>query len=183
MFSKAVNIENVHPLQGGQALARQRQRLGQRRVVSGGRRLRSRLRHRRFRGAVGQYGGWCRGGAGRPQLREGFLLERAVEIVIPMGAVEAARKVLGTTDLAAIGELARQSLVTIRHTLETDQPRTTATRLDSPPLVGTLEGAALESSLLPRQQLKLGAPLVACSGRFSEAPRMPPARRSLGVAW
>jgi len=102
---------------------------------------------------------------GRPQLREGFLLERAILIVHPAGAVEAARKVLGTADLSAIGELARQSLETIRLTLETDQPRTMATRLDSPPAPSENRSEGeVESSLLPRQQLKLGAALCSAAG-------------------
>jgi hypothetical protein len=94
---------------------------------------------------------------GRSQLREGFLLERAVQIVIPWGASESARKVLGANgEIETIATLARRSLQAIHDAMEQDQPRAMATRIDSHVKASPLGELETESRLLPRQQLRFG---------------------------
>ena len=102
---------------------------------------------------------------GRPSLHEGFLLERAVLIVLPMGTMQAARKVLlGESNLDAIADLACQSLQAIRTALETDRPRTMATRIDSPLEHPAVQSAIDDPDILPRQQLRYDSTLLAAAG-------------------
>ena len=102
---------------------------------------------------------------GRPQLLEGFLLERASQIVLPIGSADAARKVLGAAgSLDAVADLAGQSVETIRIALETDQPRSMATRIDTPLGPPDESERAAASALLPRQQLKYSMPIQTAGG-------------------
>jgi hypothetical protein len=104
---------------------------------------------------------------GRAQIREGFLLERAVHVVLLIGTLEAAAKVAGAQgSLEPIAELACRSCETIRLALETDHPRTLATRIDFVQGVNEAGEDNAEFRLLPRQQLKLASGLqrVAAGG-------------------
>jgi hypothetical protein len=102
---------------------------------------------------------------GRAQLLEGFLLERASQIVLPVGSADAARKVLGVEgSLDAVGELAGQSVEAVRIALETDQPRSMSTRIDSPLEAPAESERATAPALLPRQQLKFAMPVYAAGG-------------------
>ena len=110
---------------------------------------------------------------GRSPLHEGFLLERAVEIVLPIGVMEAAQKILGdANDVESIAELARRIMETIRVALDSDQLRTMATCIDTPlnhPEIQTdiksfAANDPISKSLLPRQQLRYGSALLAAAG-------------------
>jgi len=95
---------------------------------------------------------------GRGPLHEGFLLERATQVVFPMGLIEASCKIMPMEkDLDALAALARRCLATIKTTLETDRPRTLATRIDSPLRPDPQNELRAQFGLLARQQLKFGA--------------------------
>ncbi|MCE9533928.1 MAG: hypothetical protein K8T89_22810, partial [Planctomycetes bacterium] len=66
---------------------------------------------------------------GRPELFEGFLLERAVEIVLPIGGIAAVRRSMNQpSDWEAIIQHSAQTLKSIQHVLEIDQLRPMTTR-------------------------------------------------------
>ena len=70
---------------------------------------------------------------GDPRLREGFLLERAVEIVVPVDLFGAAQCVLGNqAESDAVAELARESLNSIRSAIVADNVRITECAIDFP---------------------------------------------------
>jgi hypothetical protein len=70
---------------------------------------------------------------GDSRLREGFLLDRAVEVVVPIHLMRAARIVAGeAAEAEEVADLIRESLETMPLALETDRPRTTAAAIDWP---------------------------------------------------
>jgi len=101
---------------------------------------------------------------GRPELLEGFLLERSVAVIEPVGVIAAAKCVLGIVDDwdAIIHEAAR-SLATIRHVLENDPTRPAPTRIDFG-LQREVEELD-EPTLLPRQRIRYASDLAAAAGR------------------
>lgn len=110
--------------------------------------------------------------AGRGPLHEGFLLERAVQVVVPMGLLEAVEKI-SSRDHDAVADLACRSLATIREALETDRPRTMAVTIDSPVALQNLrreyENLSINldyasANLPPRQQLRYGSDFHAAAG-------------------
>lgn len=102
---------------------------------------------------------------GDSRLREGFLLERAVEIVAPFDLFGAAQSVLGNqAESDAVAELARESLNSIRSAIVTDNVRITECAIDFP--LGDA-GVSLASDLHVRKQVALVAGLQkAANGGF-----------------
>lgn len=90
---------------------------------------------------------------GAPYFREGFLLDRAIQIVVPRDVVEAARRAAGEAQQSDVSDLVRKSLETIRTALETDQNRPTDCAIDFPLEAGIdLQANDLGPSV--RRQLK-----------------------------
>ena len=100
---------------------------------------------------------------GVARLREGFLLDRAAEVIVPMGVCAAARLVAGeAVSPDEVADLACESLRTIRTALETDQPRIMTTAIDFP--LDSDFGFVIDDLDLPvRKQLRLIAQLQAAA--------------------
>jgi hypothetical protein len=93
---------------------------------------------------------------GRPPLREGFLLERAVELITPFEVTECARIVLGgAADFDGVAAFSCRVMEAIHATLEADSQAPPA-RLDSLPETPVNGEAGVANKLLPRQQLRYG---------------------------
>ena len=96
---------------------------------------------------------------GRPELQHGFLLERAAQIVIPIGTLEAAQLILGGhSNEEHLYELAGRTLDTIRNALDSDRPQTIPARIDGQPDCSSIDLASFK--LLPRQQLRIGSKVL-----------------------
>ncbi len=100
---------------------------------------------------------------GAPYFREGFLLDRAIQIVVPKDVVAAARRVAGASVQANVSDLVRKSLETIRTALETDQNRPTTSAIDFP-LESGIDLRTNDFGLSLRKQLKTSSVWQQTSG-------------------
>ncbi len=122
---------------------------------------------------------------GDPSLREGFLLDRARVVVVPVGLDQAVRALPGidSANSNAVAELVGQALAEFREALDTDRHRSMFCRLDS--MMGENDSISLkDAQLLPRQQVRFGAVFhqKAGGGRLDVLLQLdsPPDRDSLG---
>jgi hypothetical protein len=100
---------------------------------------------------------------GRAALREGFLLERAVEIVMPLEVWEASQLVLETSDPDKIAGFAGRVVEAIVRTLGSDRSGSLTARIDSNTSASAISSsAAPESNLLPHQQIRYGSARHGC---------------------
>ncbi len=99
---------------------------------------------------------------GRLELQHGFLLERAAEIVVPIGTLEAGQLVLGEhSNEEHLYEWAGRTLETIREALESDRPQTVPTRFGELPNNSECDFFwSTSRNLLPAQQLRIGSKLL-----------------------
>jgi hypothetical protein len=103
---------------------------------------------------------------GRPALREGFLLERAVEIVVPIDLWNASQTVLGTAEPDVVVGFASRILQTMARTLENEGNRSLTAKIDSvASTILTSWSDQSASNLLPHQQVRYGSTWHAAGDR------------------
>jgi hypothetical protein len=114
---------------------------------------------------------------GRADLQQGFLLERAVQIVAPLGLIAASRSLVGeAARWNDVIDFACGALETIRKTLAADRSRTISTRIDWPCRLVNIDDLLFigNNGLSPQQEIRLGAELLCAAGSGSLTLRLNP---------